>query len=47
MIQGLFGGFNGERYAVTGGTGAYANVDGYAVFTADGSLATRTLYLTS
>jgi hypothetical protein len=33
VLEGLFGGFNGESVAVTGGTGAYANVRGTATLT--------------
>ena len=34
VVQGLFDGFNGESFAVTGGTGAYANVRGSATLSA-------------
>jgi Dirigent-like protein len=45
VYTGLFGGFNGEELAVTGGTGAYQNVRGYATLTVEGDLFIRTLYL--
>lgn len=45
VITGMFRGFNGEKLAVTGGTGAYANVRGYATSTVDGDDFVTTLYL--
>jgi hypothetical protein len=33
VLDGLFNGFNDESVAVTGGTGAYANVRGTATLT--------------
>ncbi len=45
VFTGLFRGFNGEALAVTGGTGAYENVRGYATLTVEGELFIRTLYL--
>lgn len=45
VYTGLFRGFNGEELAVTGGTGAYQNVRGYAALTIQGDLFVRTLYL--
>lgn len=45
VYTGLFRGFNGEELAVTGGTGAYQNVRGYATLTVQNDLFVRTLYL--
>jgi hypothetical protein len=45
VYTGLFRGFNGEELAVTGGTGAYQNVRGYAALTVKDELFVRTLYL--
>lgn len=45
VYTGLFRGFNGEELAVTGGTGAYQNVRGYATLTVQGGLFVQTLYL--
>ena len=45
VFTGLFRGFNGEELAVTGGTGAYQNVRGYATLTVQNDLFVRTLYL--
>lgn len=47
VITGNFRGFAGERLAVTGGTGAYADVNGYATATVDGENFVTTLYLRS
>lgn len=46
VITGIFRGFNGEKFAVTGGTGAYGNVRGYATLTVEGGEFVTTLYLT-
>lgn len=45
VMTGLFRGFNGESLAVTGGTGAYANVRGHMTLTVEGGEFVRTLYL--
>ena len=47
VATGIFGGFSGESLAVTGGTGAYANVRGYTVLSVDGDAFIHTLHLTS
>lgn len=45
VITGMFRGFNGESFAVIGGTGAYDNAGGHATLTIDGEDLVRTLYL--
>lgn len=45
VITGVFRGFNGERAAITGGTGAYAGATGYAVATTEGDAFVHTLHL--
>lgn len=44
-VAGNFRGFNGESWAVTGGTGAYVNVRGYMTLTHHGGDLLQTLYL--
>jgi hypothetical protein len=44
-FSGIFRGFTGERFAVTGGTGAYDNVRGSATLTVENNKFIRTLYL--
>lgn len=45
VATGIFGGFNGERLALTGGTGAYANAQGFLVLAGDGGELRHTLHL--
>jgi hypothetical protein len=45
VITGLFRGFNGERNAITGGTGAYAGAAGFAIASVDDDAFVHTLYL--
>ena len=45
VITGVFRGFNGERAAITGGTGAYAGVTGEAVATVEDGAFVHTLHL--
>jgi hypothetical protein len=45
VATGIFRGFNGERLAVTGGTGAYENVRGSVQLTVEQDTFTHTLHL--
>jgi hypothetical protein len=45
IVSGLFRGFSGESAVITGGTGAYAGVRGYAVSTVEGDEFVQTLHL--
>lgn len=44
-VAGEFRGYNGESWAVTGGTGAYVNVRGHLTLSVEGGEFTQTLYL--
>jgi hypothetical protein len=45
VAMGMFRGFNGERLAVAGGTGAYANARGFVRLTVENGNYTHTLHL--
>ena len=47
MVTGIFGGFNGETLAVTGGTGDFASAGGSATLSVTDGGFTSTIELTA